>query len=60
MDEENAQRLLYELKDRQSEEKKIIITEAVIRKFSEKTNWSIRHSRITGLNKDKINKMLRN
>jgi hypothetical protein len=63
MDEENAQRLLYELKNRQSEEKRNNnkqITEAVIREFSEKTNWSIRQiAAITGLNKDKINKMLR-
>ena len=62
MDEENAKRLFYEMMNgsRDGKGDNTQITEAIIREFREKTKLSIRQiAAITGLNKDKINKMLR-
>ncbi|WP_371360870.1 transposase [Sporomusa malonica] len=63
MDEEDAKNLFREMMNSLMEEKRdnnAQIMEEVIRIFRDKTNLSIRQiAAITGLNKDKINKMLR-
>lgn len=54
MDEEEAKQLFEQMSTGQDDSKKII------REFKQKTNLSIRRiAAITGLNKDKINKILR-
>jgi hypothetical protein len=60
MDEEEAKILFLRMMEMQRKENSERIFEAMIREFRDKTNLSIRQiAAITGLNKDKVNRMLR-
>lgn len=60
MDEEEAKRLFVEMAELKNEEDSESISEGLLRDFRDKTNLSIRQiAGITGLNKDKVNRMLR-